>query len=143
LDSDVGNWQVEGSGIDVLCDELDPSCHTTLLRTRRAATAFRLLHRESALPWRSQQVAFRVQWRAGGLEGTARLFVRVEGLNGEPLSSATSAPLRGTTLFAWEKVSLQVPAEAERLVFGLEVEGSGALLLRELRFDEAVRSATR
>jgi hypothetical protein len=84
-----------------------------------------------------------VHWRAGRLEGAARLVVRAEGLNGEPLLSATSAPLHGTTLFGWESVELQVPATAERLVFGIEVEGSGALLLRELRFDEAARSASR
>lgn len=135
---DVGGWALEGQGFEARCDDVADSCTTTMLRSRSGTAGHSaMLHHESALPWRGLTVAMHADFRVGRLDGTAQLVIRVEDAAGRELQRVVSPAVRGTTGFRWQAVSLTVPEGAERLTFGLEVQGTGAVFLRGVRFDEA------
>lgn len=145
IKSDVPNWSLEGKGYQLKCDEVADTCRGAMLRSSPSAgsqSSVRLIHHESALPWRGVDLVFRAELRVGQSAGEARLVARIEDLNGNEVFRVTSAPLRGTTRFGWQTLKLHVPDDAERVSFALEFAGSGAVFFRELSFDDAESLAT-
>lgn len=145
LNSWVRGWELTGTRVDayeIACDEVFTDCAIPLLRTR----AFKseplgmgsLTHSESALTWRGRRVEVRAELRGGRIEGWAGLWMRVDGRDGTVMAfdNMQNRPLRGTTSFQWYSVVLDVPAEAERLTFGVLLHGPGAVFIREIAFGE-------
>lgn len=145
LRSWVQGWGLTGTRPDayeVRCDDVFTDCAIPILRTR----AFKsepfgmgsLTHQESAETWRGRRVELRAELRGGSIDGWGGLWMRVDGPEGKVLAfdNMQNRPLRGTSSFQWYSVVLDVPAEAERITFGVLLHGPGAVFIRELAFGE-------
>jgi hypothetical protein len=145
LRSWVQGWSLTGTRPDAYelrCDGVFTDCAVPILRTR----AFKsepfgmgsLTHTEGAQTWRGRRVELKAELRTGGTDGWAGLWMRVDGKDGQVLAfdNMQNRPLRGTTSFQWYSVVLDVPAEAERISFGVLLHGPGAVFVRELAFGE-------
>lgn len=151
LRSWVQGWGLTGTRADayeIRCDDVFTDCAVPILRTR----AFKseplgmgsLTHTESAEIWRGQRVELKAELRGGGIAGWAGLWMRIDGKDGKVLAfdNMQNRALRGTTSFQWYSVVLDVPAEAERITFGVLLHGPGAVHIRELVFQEADQSVS-
>jgi len=145
LRSWVQGWGLTGTRPDayeIRCEEVFSDCAVPILRTR----AFKsepfgmgsLTHSESAETWRGRRVELKAELRSGAVDGWAGLWMRVDGKDGNVLTfdNMQNRPLRGTTSFEWYSVVLDVPADAERVSFGVLLHGPGAVFIRELVFQE-------
>ena len=145
LRSWVQGWGLTGTRPDayeVRCDEVFTDCAVPILRTR----AFKsepfgmgsLTHSESAETWRGRRLELKAELRSGAVDGWAGLWMRVDGKDGKVLAfdNMQNRPLRGTTSFQWYSVVLDVPADAERVSFGVLLHGPGAVFIREVIFQE-------
>ncbi|MFT3713540.1 MAG: hypothetical protein QM817_38275 [Archangium sp.] len=145
LRSWVQGWTVTGTRPDayeIRCDDVFTDCAIPILRTR----AFKsepfgmgsLTHQEAAETWRGRRIELRAELRGGSIDGWAGLWMRVDGPGGKVLAfdNMQNRPLRGTSSFEWYSVVLDVPAEAERITFGVLLHGPGAVFIRELAFGE-------
>ncbi len=150
LKSGIQGWALTGSKPDayeVRCDEIQSACAIPILRTKLGAAeplgTGSLTHVESAVPWRGKKVELRAELRAGRIDGWAGLWVRIDDANGEVLAfdNMQDRAVRGTGSFEWQRVVLEVPANAERISLGLLLRGPGAVFIRELQFEEAEPNA--
>lgn len=145
LRSWVQGWGLTGTRPDayeVRCDDVFTDCAVPILRTR----AFKsepfgmgsLTHQESAETWRGRRVEVRAELRGGSIEGWAGVWMRIDGKDGQALAfdNMQNRALRGTSSFQWYSVVLDVPADAERITFGVLLHGPGAVFIRELAFGE-------
>ena len=145
LRSWVQGWGLTGTRPDayeVRCEEVFTDCAVPILRTR----AFKsepfgmgsLTHSESAETWRGRRVELKAELRTGGVDGWAGLWMRIDGKDGNAIAfdNMQNRPLRGTGSFQWYSVVLDVPADAERVSFGVLLHGPGAVFIRELVFQE-------
>lgn len=146
LRSWVTGWTLTGSNpgaYEVRCQDPYLSCVIPLLRTRFDAKeplgTGSLTHTESALGWRGHKVVLRAELKTGSVGGWGGLWMRVDGADDAPLAfdNMQNRPLRGTSAYEWYRVVLDVPAEAERISFGVMLHGPGAIFIRELQFEEA------
>jgi hypothetical protein len=145
----VQGWELTGSRVDAYelrCDDYLTSCAVPILRTRPEAGEplgmGSLTHAEGAESWRGRRVEVAAELRPGSIGGWAGLWMRVDGAEGKVLAfdNMQNRPLRGTSGYAWYSVVLDVPAEAERISFGVLLHGPGAVFIRELRFDDVGES---
>lgn len=143
LQTNITNWEVTGSrpeAYEVRCDGLSATCKSVVFRSSQWAGEpygmASLSHNMSAVPYRGQRVEFSGDVRPGGLKGWAGLWIRVDGADGKPLAfdNMQDRPLRGTSAFSVQRVVVDVPMDASRIVFGTMVHGPGALHIRELKF---------
>lgn len=145
LRSWVQGWTLTGTRPDayeVRCDDVFTDCAVPILRTR----AFKseplgmgsLTHSEGAETWRGRRVTLKAELRSGGVDGWAGLWMRIDGKDAQVLAfdNMQNRALRGTTSFKWYSVVLDVPAEAERVSFGVLLHGPGAVFIREVVFEE-------
>lgn len=144
LRSWVLGWSLTGSKPDayeIRCDDVFTDCAIPILRTKALSSEpygmGSLTHSESALPWRGTRVELKAELRTGRVDGWAGLWMRIDGPDGKTLAfdNMQNRPLRGTSSFQWYSVVLDVPADAERVSFGVLLHGPGAVFIRELRFD--------
>lgn len=144
LRSWVLGWSLTGSKPDayeIRCDDVFTDCAIPILRTKALSSEpygmGSLTHSESALPWRGTRVELKAELRTGRVDGWAGLWMRIDGPDGKTLAfdNMQNRPLRGTNSFQWYSVVLDVPADAERVSFGVMLHGPGAVFIRELRFD--------
>lgn len=151
LRSWVLGWSLTGSKPDayeIRCDDVFTDCAIPILRTRPLSSEpygmGSLTHSESAAPWRGTRVELKAEIRTGRVDGWAGLWMRIDGPDGKTLAfdNMQNRPLRGTSSFAWYSVVLDVPADAERISFGVMLHGPGAVFIRELRFDAADTKVT-
>ena len=145
LRSWVQGWGLTGTRPDayeVRCEEVFSDCAVPILRTK----AFKseplgmgsLTHSEGAETWRGRRIILKAELRGGGVDGWAGLWMRVDGPDGRVLAfdNMQNRALRGTTSFQWYSVVLDVPANAERVTFGVLLHGPGAVFIREVVFQE-------
>ncbi|MEW5740613.1 MAG: hypothetical protein AB1938_16915 [Myxococcota bacterium] len=151
LRSWVLGWALTGSKPDayeIRCDDVFTDCAIPILRTRALASEpygmGSLTHSEGAQPWRGARVELKAELRTGRVDGWAGLWMRIDGPDGKVLAfdNMQNRPLRGTTSFQWYSVVLDVPADAERISFGVMLHGPGAVFIRELHFDAADTEVT-
>jgi len=144
LRSWVLGWGLTGTNpeaYDIRCDDVFTDCAVPILRTRALSSEpygmGSLTHAENAGPWRGTRVELKAELRTGRVDGWAGLWMRIDGPDGRALAfdNMQNRALRGTTSFEWYSVVLDVPAEAERISFGVMLHGPGAVFIRELRFD--------
>ncbi len=137
LKTNVIGWSFDGQGYELRCDDLMFGCGQPLLRSRVGAVSGRamLLHRESGLPWQGVTVEALAELRTGAVKGAAHVVIRAEDAAGHAIAEAKSPAMEGTTSFQRHRVTLQVPPDTERLSVGFELEGTGAVFLREFQFD--------
>lgn len=144
LTTNVDGWSLTGSRPDayqVRCDDVFSTCSIPILRTRgdvrEPLGMGSLTHVEGATRWRGMRLRVRAELKVGRVDGWAGLWMRVDGPRGEALAfdNMQDRPLRGTSVFAWYSVVLDVPQEAERLSFGVLLHGPGAVFIRELQLD--------
>ena len=145
----VTGWALTGSRPDayeVTCDTIFTDCAVPILRTKATASpplgTGSLTHSESAVEWRGARLQVRAELRSGRVDGWAGLWMRVDGADGQVLAfdNMQDRALRGTSSFQWYSVVLDVPADAERVTFGVLLHGPGAVYVRELLFDEVERT---
>lgn len=145
LRSLVKGWSLTGSrprAYELRCDGVFTDCAVPILRTRSFTDEpfgmGSLTHSESAEPWRGRRVELKAELRTGDTDGWAGLWMRVDGKDARVLAfdNMQDRPLRGTTGFEWYSVVLDVPADAERVSFGVLLHGPGAVFVRELVFGE-------
>ncbi|MCC6335276.1 MAG: hypothetical protein IT380_14965 [Myxococcales bacterium] len=151
LRSWVLGWALTGSKPDayeIRCDDVFTDCAIPILRTRALSSEpygmGSLTHSEGAQPWRGARVELKAELRTGRVDGWAGLWMRIDGPDGKVLAfdNMQNRPLRGTSSFQWYSVVLDVPADAERISFGVMLHGPGAVFIRELRFDAADTEVT-
>lgn len=139
----MDGWALTGTrpeAYEIVCDRTFGACTVPILRTRAwTREPFgmgSLTHALKADEWRGRRVEFRGLIRPGGVDGWAGLWMRVDGPNGKVLAfdNMQNRALRGTREYEWYSVVLDVPAEAERITFGVLLHGPGAVYLNELRF---------
>jgi hypothetical protein len=144
--TELWGWSLSGDGYEVRADDLALGYQVALLRSRAFTTSPGsgvLLHREGAAPWRGLQLVVRAEFRTGMVDGGATLFARTEDDGGRVLSTASSRPVSGTGTYRWEQVELLVPEGARDVVLGVELQGRGAVYVRELHVDDAELLARR
>lgn len=139
LHTNVHGWALEGSGYEFKCDGAVFGCALPVLRSKLAAQpgTGALVHHEGAAPWRGVTVEAQGELQAGRVRGQAVLIIRALDGAGNTIAVASSPPMTGTTPFVRHRISLEVPAQAERLTVGVELTGTGAVFVRELQFDDA------
>jgi len=145
LRSWVQGWSLTGTrpeAYEVRCDDVFTDCAIPILRTRAFTSEpfgmGSLTHAESAETWRGRRIELRAELRTGSVDGWAGLWMRVDGKDAHVLAfdNMQNRALRGTTSFQWYSVVLDVPADAERVTFGVLLHGPGAVFIRELAFGE-------
>lgn len=151
LRSWVLGWGLTGTkpeSYEIRCDDVFTDCAIPILRTK-AMTGEpygmgSLTHAENAMPWRGTRVELKAELRSGRIDGWAGLWMRIDGADGKTLAfdNMQNRPLRGTSSFQWYSVVLDVPADAERISFGVMLHGPGAVFIRELRFDAVDEEVT-
>ena len=139
----VRDWAMTGTRIEayeIRCDAIFTDCEIPILRTRSFSSEpfgmGSITHTESALPWRNQRLEVSAELKAGGIDGWAGVWMRIDDANGKVLAfdNMQNRPVRGTTAFSWYSVVLDVPADAARVTFGVFLHGPGAVFVRELNF---------
>lgn len=139
----LDGWGVAGTdgAYELTCDVVSSNCGIAILRSTGAtADSYgTLLHRESAVPWRGQHVRLRTELRGGRVDAWAGAWLRAEDKDGKLLAARTmrSAPVSGTTSFQWAVLDFEVPAEAVTLLMGIELQGTGAVFVREIELEAA------
>jgi hypothetical protein len=144
--TEVRGWTISGEGYEVRADDLAQGYQVAMLRSRPWGTTAApgvLLHREGAAPWRGVRLVVRAELRTGMVDGGASLFLRTEDATGQVLTTATSRPVSGTGTYRWEQVELLVPEGAQDVVLGVQLQGHGAVYVRELHVDDAELLASR
>jgi hypothetical protein len=143
LRTSVHGWAMTGTrteAYEIRCDAVFTDCEIPILRTRTLSSEpfgmGSITHSESAVPWRDQRLEVSAELKAGGIDGWAGVWMRIDDANGKVLAfdNMQNRPVRGTTGFAWYSVVLDVPAEAARVTFGVVLHGPGAVFVRELSF---------
>ena len=83
--------------------------------------------------FRGRRVRVRAELRSRGVTGGGSLWVRVDGGSGMlGLDNGQNAALTGDTEWRAQELTLDVPREAVRIVFGGLLRGSGELAVRRL-----------
>jgi hypothetical protein len=144
--TELRGWSVSGEGYEVRADDFALGYQVAMLRSRPLGTGAApgvLLHREGAAPWRGVRLVVRAELRTGMVDGAATIFVRTEDGKGQVLTTASSRPVSGTGTYRWEQVELLIPEGAEDVVLGVELQGHGAVYVRELHIDDAELLASR
>ncbi|MFZ5443404.1 MAG: hypothetical protein ACOZQL_25580 [Myxococcota bacterium] len=134
MKTNVPGWSLVGEGYQLRCDEVSTNCGVMILRSEAwtQTKAGALVHGEDAKPWRGRRFDFSTELRAGAVSQRAHVVLVAQDAQGKTLALAKSAVLEGTTSFSRHEVSLDVPENAEKLVVGIELIGSGAVFVRDL-----------
>lgn len=142
--TNVTGWALTGTKVDayeVKCDSIFSECEIPILRTRAMSGEpygmGSLTHSESAVPWRGRRIEVSAEVKAGGVDGWAGVWMRIDDANGKALAfdNMQNRPVRGTTAFNWYSVVLDVPPDAARLTLGVLLHGPGAVFVREIKFE--------
>ncbi len=139
FNSNIEGWALTGAQperYEVKCDAIFSNCAIPILRSRGGADGAMgsVTHSEPADTWRGRRVELRVNLKAGNVAGWAGAWMRVDDADGNPLTfdNMSNRPLKGTSAFDWYSVVLDVPADADRITFGVMLNGQGAVFIREL-----------
>jgi hypothetical protein len=75
--------------------------------------------------------------RASGVEGSAGLWMRIDGSHQEMLAfdNMHERPIRGTADWQKFEIVLDVPETSEVIAFGLLLQGAGRVWLDDIEFD--------
>jgi hypothetical protein len=97
-----------------------------------------LMQRIAAPRYLGRRVCFSAMLKATGVTDWAGLWLRVDGPNGTlVLDNMEDRAVRGTTDWTQATIVLDVPEQAQVLLFGALLSGAGAIDLTRLRFEEA------
>ncbi len=125
---------------ELACDSgYMPGCDAIILRSRLWASApygmVSVSHIEDAKPYLGKRIELSGDLRAGGLDGWAGMWVRVDTKAKKPVAfdNMQNRPIEGTTSYERHRVILDVPLNAERLYMGVMLHGPGAVFIRDLR----------
>jgi len=87
-----------------------------------------------AAPWRGRRVAMRA-WIKTELADRGQLWLRIDSANGPlALDNMDNRPVKGSTGWALYEIVMDVPMEAENLVYGLFLVGSGRVDFDNVQF---------
>jgi hypothetical protein len=92
----------------------------------------------SARNYLGQRIRFRAFVKTHDVSGWAGLWMRVDNRAGRSVAFYNSAdkPIKGTTDWQERSVVLDVPQEAERIVFGVIANGKGQVWIDRLGFEQ-------
>jgi hypothetical protein len=91
--------------------------------------------------YRGKRVRLTAQIKSDGVEDWAGLWLRVDGKQGSlVMDNMQDRPIKGTTPFAPYQVVLDVASDAEALVFGLLLDGPGAVYVNGLKLEVVDKS---
>lgn len=132
--TNLAGWALVGEGYQLRCDEGTSDCGVMILRSQPWAQprAGALVHEEQVQQWQGKRFDFSAELRAGGVTGRAQVVLVAQDREGNVMAVTKSAALQGTTSFERQSVSLDVPAEAARLLVGVELVGAGAIFVKDL-----------
>jgi hypothetical protein len=101
-----------------------------------------LLNRMDAAPFRARRLRLQARIQVAEVVGAASLWLRVDGAEQLTLARGRSRQgLSGTRDFEQVEVTVDVPPEAETIVFGASLSGTGELWLDAVRLDIAPASS--
>jgi carboxyl-terminal processing protease len=88
-----------------------------------------------AAPYRGKRARLRAEVRTDGADGGATLWIRVDGPGGTmiEIDNAPYSRRYGTTGWAVDSVTVDVPAASERIAFGALLSGGGEIAARGVR----------
>jgi hypothetical protein len=93
----------------------------------------------SAKRYRGKRLRYSVWLKAIGVKEAAGLWMRVDGEESQVLAFDSmlvrKQPLSGSTGWKRCQIVLDVPPESERIAFGINLTGEGALCFDDVRFD--------
>lgn len=118
----------------------DPACGDNVLRAKRYSSGHgfgTVMQMFKADTFRGKRVRLSAFLKGGKLEGWAGLWMRVDGAERKVLAfdNMQSRPLTGSTGCERHEVVLDVPNEAERIVYGVIINGPGAVFVKDLQVD--------
>lgn len=141
--SQTSDWRLGGTNpaaytLDANGRATDPGGATISLRSAAdtSATFGSVSSQLSADALRGRRVTISAELRTSGVSGGASVWLRVDqGATPLLLDNGSGQSLRGDTDWTKRSVSLPVPAEASSVVFGLLLQGRGAVSVRGLRLE--------
>lgn len=100
-----------------------------------------LIQAVQAQRYLGQRVRFRARVRTQEVSGWAGLWMRVDSKDGSSLAfyNSQDKPLKGTTDWQERSVVLDVPADADSIVFGVIDSGTGQVWMEPLAFETVGR----
>lgn len=116
------------------------TCGNSVLRSRDGASGEGMgtvMQVFKADAYRGKRIRFSARVQTENVEGWAGLWMRVDGPNARILSfdNMQLRPLKGSTSCERKEVVLDVPAEAERISYGVLLSGKGAVAMTEPRIE--------
>ena len=89
-----------------------------------------------AVPWRKLRLSWSAQLQCRQVQGWAALWMRVESAEGEVLAfdNMQDRPARGDTQPQRLGLEMQIPPQADRLVFGFLLSGRGLVKVDQGKF---------
>jgi hypothetical protein len=96
-----------------------------------------LMQMSKADTFRGKRVRFSGSIRSKDITESAGMWLRIDGLKGEPLGfdNMEKRPIKGTTEWKKYDIVLDVPANAKELAFGLLLAGPGQIWMADLNFE--------
>ena len=142
FNTNLDSWGITSSQPDsyeVRCDSVYTNCVTQILRSRgpvKVEEMGSVTHSESAVAWRNRRVELRANFKTGNVTGWAGAWLRIDDAEGNALAfdDMRGRPVKGTTVFEWHSVVLDVPQAADRITLGVMLNGEGAVFIQEVRF---------
>jgi hypothetical protein len=113
------------------------ACAVLAARQRQVSGFVTLMQRAPAAPYRGRRLRVSAWIKAAAVQGWTGLWVRVDGPGGEVLAfdSMQPHPVRGSCDWTRYAVAAEVPATAEKVYFGLILDGPGEVRVDDFGFD--------
>jgi hypothetical protein len=141
----AGSFSAEGqqAGPDYSCTAADQSAVLAATVPEPAGSAV-LVQAIAAADYRGRTLTFRGQLRTAGIAGQAGLHLAVrrppppDGPAGAPrLDHGSSLTAPGSSDWTWHEVTMPVPGDAGVIRFGISLDGSGRIELRNAELSPA------
>lgn len=140
------SWQVTGSNPEKYEAGVDTSASGHGAKFLRNTTGDTkgfgsLVQVIQAQRYLGQRVRFRARVRTQDVSGWAGLWMRVDAPNGKRLAfyNSQDKPIKGTTDWQERSVVLDVPADADAILFGVIDGGTGQVWMEPLAFETVGR----
>jgi len=142
------SWQVTGENPDKFTAGVDtsPAGHgAKFLRNKTSDPAAwaSLVQVIQSQRYLGQRVRFRARVRTEGVSDWAGLWMRVDTKDGTTLAfyNSQDKPIKGTSGWQERSVTLDVPADAARILFGVVGAGTGQVWMEPLALETVGRDA--